>query len=113
MARLRARRHGDRERRTITLSSAQGYDIALEGVSNGAAGTLTMTGATGAGAILGALTTTDSSRVAGSVSFSSSSAYSVATPPRVRCSQPAQRSTLSSVASINVVRRAALTPPSR
>jgi flagellin len=88
---------------TITLSSAQGYDIALENVSNGAAGTLTMTGATGAGAILGAAAGTDSSRVAGSVSFSSSSSYSVATTTTgtLFAASP-NASTLSSVASINV-----------
>jgi flagellin len=88
---------------TITLNSAQGYDIALENVSNGAAGTLTVTGSTGAAAVLGAAAGTDSSRMAGTVSFQSSAAYSVATNTTgtLFAASP-NASTLSSVASINV-----------
>jgi flagellin len=88
---------------TITLSSAQGYDIALENVSNGAAGTLTVTGGSGAARILGAAVGTDSTRLAGSVSFQSSSSYSVATSATgTLFSASPNASTLSSVASINV-----------
>ena len=88
---------------TMTLTSAQGYDIGIENVSNGSAGTWSVTGGSGAAQTLGALATTDSTRLAGTVSFQSSEAYSVVTSAAgTLLSSASNASTLSSVASINV-----------
>jgi flagellin len=59
---------------TITLTQAEGYDIAIEGVSAGGA-TLALTGGEGAAATLGAAVGTDSSTVGGEVTFSSENPF--------------------------------------
>ena len=59
---------------TLTLTQAEGYDIALEGVSAGGA-TLALTGGETGTETLGALATTDSSTVGGEVVFSSENPF--------------------------------------
>lgn len=87
----------------LTLTSAQGYDIGLENVLEAGGGTLSVTGGSGAARVLGAAVGTDSTRLAGSVSFQSSSAYSVGTNTTgTLFAAAANASALSSVASMNV-----------
>jgi flagellin len=59
---------------TLTLTQAEGYDIAIEGVSAGGA-TFNLTGGEGAAATLGAAAGTDSSTVGGEVVFSSENPF--------------------------------------
>lgn len=62
---------------SLSLVQAEGYNIALEGVSATGSATLNLTGAEGAAATLGAATTTDSSTVGGRVTFNSENAFTV------------------------------------
>jgi flagellin len=64
---------------SVALTSAKGYDIAIENFANAttAGATATLTGASGAGAVLGAATGTDSSTVGGVITFNSSSSFNV------------------------------------
>src|SRR5690606_30713207 len=61
---------------TITLTQAEGYDIAIEGVSAGGA-TFALTGAEGAAVTLGTDGNTDSSTVGGEVTFNSENPFTV------------------------------------
>ncbi|MBP1151673.1 MULTISPECIES: flagellin N-terminal helical domain-containing protein [Methylocaldum] len=102
----------DASRSSITLSQAEGYDIVIEDFLNsaGAGGTINFqglnadTGATeGAAATLGAAVGTDSSKVVGTLMFSSASSYTVTTDTTgTLFSAATNASTLSAVGSINV-----------
>jgi flagellin len=90
---------------TITMVSEQGYDIGIENVlETGASGaTFSVTGASGGAIALGAAVGTDSTRLAGTVSFKGSESYSVATNTGTTLMSAASvSSALSAVASINV-----------
>jgi flagellin len=87
---------------TVDLVSAEGYDIAIGDFSDGATGTMGVTGGSGA---LATLTSgsTDSTRLAGRVSFSSSDAYTVSTGAAgTLFTTAANSSTLSDVAAVNI-----------
>lgn len=88
---------------TITLTSAEGYDIGIEGVLNAGTATIAFAGATAGAVTLGGAVGTDSSRAVGGVSFSSSNSFSVATDiGSTLLSASSISSSLSSVASINI-----------
>lgn len=97
---------------TVSLKSADGYDIKLENFLNsaGTGGTIALTGtdsagaAVGTAATLGAATGTDSSSVGGQLTFSSPSAYTVTTNTAntVFAATTPNGSTLSTVAAVDI-----------
>ncbi|MCC7081651.1 MAG: flagellin [Burkholderiales bacterium] len=62
---------------SLTLVQAEGYNIALEGVTGTGGATLNLTGNEGAAATLGAAAGTDSSTVGGQVTFNSENAFTL------------------------------------
>ena len=101
---------------TITLTSATGTDIGLQNVVDSAAGAsnaLTLQGgalnaatgafvANGSAIALGSFVSTDSSRVGGTVTFNSSSTFSVATTAGATFLTAASTMALSNVATVNI-----------
>jgi flagellin len=94
---------------TLKLTSDQGYDISIDSLTVGGSGTMAVTGADDATATAATLdvTTADSVRVGGKLSFQSSAAYTVSTNDAGNTLfdnsvSKTHSSALSSVASINV-----------
>ncbi len=99
------------DKASITMKSASGDDIVVENVLDGGTATFDLTGLgadgtteSGSGRTLGALTTTDTSRVAGNLSFSSNSSFSVTSGAAggMFANTNANNSALSNVASVDI-----------